>query len=209
MYTRSTLRFASAFAACAAVSLATLTSAAHAQNNFFPTNATLDSSNKVTGDAFVGYDAGFVNATSPTVNLVSGGSVSGYLDADNSSIVNMSSGSVGSSLVAFDSSTINLSGGSVGNTLQAGNSGTINLFGTGQTTTLVNANNSGYSQYSLSGTLSDGTVLVNKTLYVQNGTGARFTLNNAAAVPEPGSVALLPGLTTVGANLLRKRRVRK
>ncbi len=196
------------------MSLVTLAPAAHAQSNFFPNNTTLNASNPVTGDAIIGYanqtnNNNRTNPTSPTVNLVRGGSVSGLLIVNNSSTVNVSGGSVGNILSALNNSVVNLSGGSIAN-FEANQSGTLNIFGMGLTTILVNSNNSGRSQYSPSGTLSDSTVLVNKTLYVQNGTGAKFTLNNTpGVVPEPGSVALLVGLTTVCAGLLRKRQARK
>lgn len=181
------------------------------QSNFISTDTTLNSADPLTGGVIVGYASANdlnngTNPTSPTVRLVSGGSVDSLL-ALNSSNINASGGMSGF-LTASDSSIINVSGGSIGS-LEVASNGTINLFGTGQITTLVTANNGGFSQYSLSGLLSDGTILINKVLLVQNGSNARVTLNNTpAAVPEPGSVALLTGMGVTGAGLLARRKRR-
>ncbi len=96
---------------------------AHAQDVFFPTNTTLNATNPVPspGDAIVGYGnfndyINGLNPTSPTIAIVTGGSVADTLEVHNQSIINMSGGTVGSffgKILADDNSTINLSGGEV------------------------------------------------------------------------------------------------
>ncbi len=174
---------------------------------FFPNDATINYA--VPGYGIVGYANqgdyfNGTNPTSPTVNLITGGSVS-YLYAYTSSTVNMSGGSVGVFLYAFNSSTVNLSGGSVVRDVIAYDSSLLNIFGTGLTASLIDSGalGGGYSRYFLSGTLLDGTVLTNQNLYIQNGTGARFTLTN---VPAPGSlVTALMGIVP-GVFVLRRRK---
>ena len=114
-----------------------------------------------------------VNPASPTVSLVSGGSISGDLDVLNSShvsvsggsvagnlftynnsVVSISGGSITGGLTSMDSSVINISGGSIGGNLIAENSSTLNFFGS-LTDTLVNFGLPGYSEYALFGTLAD------------------------------------------------------
>ena len=102
---------------------------AAAQNNYFLNNATIGAGvyqSPINGNVIVGYYNG--QYTSPTVNLVNGGSVSGYLQADGG-IVNMSGGSVGNILEAANSSTVNMSGGTVSVDLAAANSSTVNVSG--------------------------------------------------------------------------------
>ncbi len=162
---------------------------------------------------------GSLSAADNSTVKMSGGSVGERLEATNSAIISLSGGSVGGILQAATNSTVNLSGGSINGYFQISNSGTLNVFGTGLAALLVDPSFSfdpndpflpRYSQYDLSGTLSDGTVLVNKELDVQNGTGARFLLfNTPAAVPEPGSLALFVGLCASGAGVFTRRRSRK
>ncbi len=132
-----------------------------------------------------------------------GGVIGDILLAENSSTTNFSGGRINGFLLAGNSSIVNISGGSIGGDIGAHDSGTINFFGTGLSDSLLNANYFGFSWYSLSGKLRDGTILDSKNLYIQN-TGAQFSLNNSA-VPEPGRIALLIGmLGTV--ELVRKRK---
>ena len=207
---------------------------AHAQTTYFPNDTTI--SGAVPSFAIIGFanqsDYNLrTNPTSPTVSLinsgsvresllaynsstvnVSGGSVRYGLVAYNSSTVNLSGGSVRVSLYAYNSSTVNLSGGSVGLNLGALGSGVLNIFGHNLVAPLMDPNytflGTNYSLYYLSGTLLDGTVLTNKNLYIQNGTGAGFTLTNLGnnAVPEPGSLALLVGGVGVLPLLALRRR---
>lgn len=235
--------------ALGALSLVISGSTANAQTTYFPYNATINYA--VPNPAVVGYanDNDYnnnLNGTSPTVNLVGGGSINGSMEADNSSIlnihggsvsstviasnhstinisdgslgsylraydnsvVNVSGGSIADALSAFDHSTFNLRGGTFGNVIFAAQSSTVNFFGTGLSDTLVTDNYRGFSQYSLSGSLLDGTDLTGKNLYVQNGTAA-FAFNpGTSSVPEPGSGAFLVGLASVGVGFLGKRRIR-
>lgn len=108
----------------AALALLVTTPAANAQFVFVPNDTTFDATNPLPppGTAVIGY-ANFddylngVNATSPTIRIVTGADVNA-LETHNSSVITMSGGSVGSSdflgkLLASDTSTINLSGGNV------------------------------------------------------------------------------------------------
>lgn len=138
-----------------------------------------------------------------TINM-SGGTTGVGLFAYNTGVINLSGGSIGGTLGTRNNGVINLSGGSVAFELSARNNGVINIFGTNLTSRLIDPNSGGgfSSLYNVSGTLLDGNVLTNKALYVQNGTSARFTLNN---VPEPGFLALLISVIP-GTMLLRRRR---
>jgi len=197
---------------------------AHAQSAFFPNNATINYA--IPQNAVVGYAnqndySNGTNPTSPIIYLIEGGSIGNILIVRNSSTVNLSGGSIGGNLSAYNTSTVNISGGSVGNNLVAldsstvnvsgssfgnlfaENAGVFNIFGRDLVAQLKSTNFFGSTRYSLSGTLVDGTVMSNKNLLIQNGTGARFTLNN---VPAPGSlmtalIGVIPGVL-----LLRRRR---
>ncbi len=201
---------------------------AQAQYTFFPNDATINYAINTTF-TIVGYASRDMNGnyqtpSSPRVKIVSGSNLVSLLNTWNSSIVdidagllnagvfvrdsstiNMNSGAVNDSINALNSSIVNLSGGHIKFGLYAENSSTINIFGSNLSTTLVNNNyRNAYSQYALSGTLRDGTVLTNQNLNIRNGTTARFTLNN---VPAPGS--LVTALIGVVPGVLMRRRRRK
>lgn len=104
---------------------------AQAQTTYFPSNATINYA--VSGNARVGYanQADYnnrINPTSPTVNLISGGSISS-LYAYNSSSVNMSNGSGVNTVQANDTSTVNINGGSVQVFLHAFNFSMVTISG--------------------------------------------------------------------------------
>ena len=99
----------------------------------------------------------------------------------------------------------NLFGGSI----YLDDASSLEIEGIGLSDTLINpaADGGEYSEYSLSGSLDNGTPLPGDLLlYVENGTGASFELVNDA-VPEPGTVALLGagGISLLG--LVRRCRV--
>ena len=182
--------------------------AAHAITfvNYYASNATLNTATN--GAGVVGYGNAadlltFKNGVSPTLNVAPSGSLSGPLSAYNNSVINMSGGSVGS-IAAYNNSVVNISGGNVGLSLTVSDNSALNLFGSGLTAKLI-ANLAGTAGYQVSGTLADGAVLKNETLLVK-GTGASFALKNAAATPEPGSMALVFGMASVGVSVLRRRR---
>lgn len=210
----------------AAVLLSGVHQTARAQDAYFGSDGTIDYA--VNGDTYVGYasqsdrDNG-INPTSPTVALVSGGNLGGLLLVQNSSTVDMSGGVIGDILEAADSSTtnisggrivgfltvgnsavVNISGGSISGSIAARGSSAINFFGTGLSDSLTNADYFGFSEYTLSGRLRDGTQMSGRIFYIQND-GAQFTLNNSP-VPEPGSIALLVGMAGAMVLLVRKRK---
>ena len=127
--TRLTQRLA-AFSALALLSA--VVSTAHAQF-FFPNDDTINYT--LPHNTYVGYASqndlyNRISPTSPTFNLISGGSIAGFLEAYNSSTVNLITGaSVGSVVSAYDSSKVNISGGSVGAGLYATSSSTVNIRG--------------------------------------------------------------------------------
>lgn len=168
--------------------------------NVFDSLIAFDSSTMSLSGGSVGY---FLDARGSSTMNMSGGNVGGSLFAADFSTMNVSGGSGGNNLYAADSSRVNVSGGMVASDLYAFGSSSLNFFGRGLMAPLINPNAFGFSLYSLSGTLLDGTVWTNKNLLIQNGIGARFTLNN---VPEPGVLGLLTGGIVSGMMLLRRRK---
>jgi hypothetical protein len=64
----------------------------------------------------------------------------------------------------------------------------IDIYGTGLATTLLDGNfQAMFTEYQLTGTLSDGTQF-STLIFIQNGTGASFAL--LPPVPEPSSLVL-------------------
>ena len=283
--TRPALRHAALPATLLLLSLGSL-SAVHAQNAYLGSNTTIDAAHSVAGYAAIGYGSNAdystqTNPVSPTVDLVSGGSIgleayvfnsstfnisggsvggSGIrafnsstvnisdgsalsIDVDNSSTLNLSGGNIGA-VNAYDNSIVNLSGGTINQTafaigsstltvsggsigsnfLAGGNSvlnffggnfggdfyatenSTLNFFGTGLSDTLTDPNASGsYSQYALFGTLSNGTRVNGKYVYLANGSNAQAIFHNTA-VPEASSVISFGILGLGSAGLLARRR---
>ncbi len=181
-------------------------SVAHAQVTFFPDNATIASA--ISGNVSIGYanqtdlDNG-LNGTSPTVNLVAGGSVNGFTKAYNSSVFSMSSGSA-ARIVGYNNSILNISGGTFIN-VAITNAAVLNLYGSGLSDTPDGFSPSG-AVFVLSGVLSDGTDISGLKAYVGSPNAQINFINSPAATPEPGSIALLVGMASVGVGLLRKRR---
>ena len=217
-------------AALAALGLLAFAPAANAQVSF-PADATINYA--INDDVNVGMDAAGSpsdssgNPYNPTVNVVTGANISGSIYSYNNSVVNMSGGAVSafytndtstfnltggairSGIFVYDSNTVNLYGGSIGGNLLIFHAGAINFFGTGFSSVLLTPDDgSGFSDYTISGILSDGTVLTQSPLFISNGDGGAFTFNavGGASVPEPGSLALLVGMVTVGAGVLRRNR---
>ena len=99
MHTRTVRRTQSAAAsAVLALALLGMSNAARAQDQYFTGNGstyTIDSTHSVVGTAYAGKDSTLTMNTSPTVDLVPGGSIGGNLSANDSSVVNLSGGSVG------------------------------------------------------------------------------------------------------------------
>ena len=139
---------------------------------------------------------------SSTINMNGGNAV--YVNAFDSSTLNVRGGNIRNLLAASGSSTVNMRGGSIDGDLRANDNSVFNFSGSGLVAPVSDMNDPTgfYTLYSLSGTLRDGTVLTNQNLYVQNRTGARFTLSN---VPAPSSL-LIGGVGVLPLLVLRRRR---
>jgi hypothetical protein len=131
-----------------------------------------------------------------TVNI--NGGVFNYLLASDSSTVNINSGIVNNTLYNNNAATLNLSGGTVGD-LYLYDSSVYNIYGPNLTSTLIGTNvsaggalNTGdlFSQYTLDGTLADGTDITGKSLFVVNGSTGSFNLLSSVTAPEPSTIAL-------------------
>jgi hypothetical protein len=116
----------------AAWGLAAFSQSARA-DSYFPTSTTINYA--VSGSAYVGQD-GTGGNSSPTVDLVTGGSTQDGLYLYNSSLLNMSGGIVGSNtsggnrnIEVSDNASVNLSGGTVGSTIDFDSTGTLNFSG--------------------------------------------------------------------------------
>ncbi len=156
--------------------------------------STLEMNGGSIGSAFgklLAYDQSIVNIHRGTV----------MLDAElqHSSTLNLEEGRIGNDLITFDDSTVNMRGGSVGHAIITNHNSTFNLsggriqdnvfiqdssilniYGVGLRAVLVDPNYQDfYSEYMLFGRFVDGTFLNGKVIFVQNGTGAGFTLNAA------------------------------
>ena len=142
---------------------------------------------------------------------ITGGVISNGMTVFDSSVITISGGNINNNLLAYNQGVVNILGGASPD-LYAADSSLINLYGAGLSGTLVNAHyrdNFGNedSLYAVSGLLRDGTILSGKNIYIRNGSGARFTLNNSAAVPEPGStLAAALGAAFSTGFLLRRRK---
>lgn len=153
-----------------ALALIAFATAAQAQNAFFASDTTLDSSNPVHGDAYVGY-ANFddylnsVNGTSPTVTMITGGSVDFNMQTFNGSTLNILDGTIGAvfgSLEGFDHSTVNMSGG------------TLNLDAEFQSSSVFN--------FSGGQILDDVTTVDNTSLHMSGGSIGNALLLNGSSV---------------------------
>ena len=155
--------------------------------------------------------------TGATINVSGSSVIVGNLISSGGSI-HYSGGSVGGQLTSKGTCTLTYSGGSVGSFNSGGglydsDSAIFNILGTNLSATLVAPNVFGkYSEYSLTGTLSDNTSLSGQVILVQNGTGAQFQFNGQPALPAadptpaPGSLIVsLLGVAGVSFGLRRKR----
>jgi hypothetical protein len=209
----SLVRNTIALTALSALALGGSLTAASAQAPYYTKDSTI---NSAVVDAFVGIDS-LGNLFNPTVNVVTGGSVSGIMSTNGNSTFNVSGGSITNGMSALDNSQVNISGGTFGNAIFAFDSTQVTISGgafgqasfgqplgvnffdlsTGGFTLIghnLAATNVGAdlfltgTDYTLTGTLLDGT---NLSGYVLNlGDSSAFTLSNVtpAAVPELSSL---------------------
>lgn len=123
-------------------------------------------------------------------------------------IVNVTGGEVTDEADAWNQGILNVYGGQFDGGLFARFGGTINIYGSGLSASLLDPNyQHTYSLYSLSGTLQDGTMLTNQSLFIENDgvTYGHSSYHLFNAVPEPGSLALLAGIGATGLLGLSKR----
>lgn len=167
-----------------------------------------------------------------TINII-GGVITDELRAYGVSVINVSGGTSNFEINSYGGvvnftggyntldlnaalgGVFNLSGGSFGSSLYVDDNSTMNLTGMGLSAALVDSdhiyngldqtyNGKRFTEYMLSGVLADRSSVNGKMLFVQNGTGAKFTLTN---VPAPASLPVFAvGLMGVGLGVLRKRR---
>lgn len=230
-------------------------------DTYFPGDATINY--EVPDYAIIGQDA-LGNNFSPTINLITGGSVDGILQTYNGSLVNMTGGTIGNGVItndtsifvksngsvnglvyALNSSALKLQGGTLTDGVQIQDTATLAMSGGSVSLDLMASGNSlvdmsggkiggnfyafdasvikfhgtnlkevlnsamdGYSDYTLSGTLMDGTSLNGKELLVQTGTGASFQLLTAP-IPETSSLVIIVlGVSGGGLFLFRQERQR-
>jgi hypothetical protein len=175
-------------------------------------NSTLRMSGGTVGESVVSFNNSVIHLT--------GGDIGKHIEADPGGTVHVYGGNVVEDAIAFGTLNIyggaigedltvhaggvaNLYGGQIANVLFPQGTGVINVFGTDLLLTEVRQLPLGGREFLLTGTLRDGTSLNNTVLFFR---GGQVVLNS---VPEPGSVALLCGMGTVGGGLLFRRRRRK
>ena len=160
----------------------------------------------ISGGAF----SGDVNALDSSTITVSGGSFGGTLYAFDTTLVTVSGGSFSSFLDDDFSSTVTVSGGTYGQyqgvNFLDDSYGIFTLVGNNLTATIISPNFTyAHTQYALTGTLQSGTNLSGYVLSVHNGSTFILQTTNTT-VPEPGSLALLMGMTLTGSMWVRRRR---
>jgi hypothetical protein len=159
---------------------------------------------------------------------VYGGSTGGDVEGHDASTVNVYGGSIGSQLVSLGNSTVNIYAGRVATDMSAEQNGVLNVYGgsfggdlvSATGATVVNlfgsdlaltdpvAVNDRRTDYTLMGTLEDGTSLDGKTAIAFN--GGQIVLHDLpAAVPEPGRLAFLFGVAVPGGLWAWRRRTQR
>jgi hypothetical protein len=136
-----------------------------------------------------------------TINLAGGG-IAGDLQASGNSLINMTAGTVDGGAFTHDHAVLNYIGGTILGGIHAAvtpattslpglaayDDSTINIYGTDLATTLLDPNfQAMFTEYQLTGTLSDGTEF-STLMFIQNGTGASFAL--LPPVPEPSTLLM-------------------
>jgi len=111
----------------------------------------------------------------------------------------------GSDVTAFNDGILNLRGGLIqSDFLRAAEGGTLNIFGTNLVAQLINpTGDNGYSIYTLSGLLADGSSINGVEMRIRNdGVTYGHSTFNLINVPAPGAAAIL----AVGGLLASRRR---
>lgn len=136
-----------------------------------------------------------VNVMSGAIGiLVANTNTSSLGDILGSCLVNVTGGTFTGEINAFNDGILDLRGGSVlGASLTASEGGTFNIYGSGLAAQLLNPNApGGYSLYSISGLLSDGSPLDGVQLRVRNdGVTYGHSTFNLINVPSPGLAGLM------------------
>ena len=142
---------------------------------------------------------------------INGGTLTGNLGS-NGGTVALNGGTVNGLVVANPGGSITYSGGSVLRSLRIFNNATLNITGTGLTATALTSDLSGSNEYSVSGTLTDHTVLNGQIVYAQLGAATTFQFNGQPAIspastPAPGSLSVaLLGFAGLSFGLARRRK---
>ncbi len=155
----------------------------------------------------IGHINGTVFASGHCHVFLNGGTIGqAFIARENAHII-INNRSVGGGIF-LDQSVAEIRGGGSNAGATAYDQSVINVYGTDLKATLTDpdfilGNKYHFSVYTLSGKLSDGTSVNGVGLYVQNETGARFTLNN----PKPRGIHPIPG--KADASLLLRKRTRR
>lgn len=136
-----------------------------------------------------------INVSGGTIHtLVANSQTDPFGENLGSCVVNVTGGIFTSEIIGYNDGIVNLRGGSIlGAKLKAADGATLNIYGSDLTAQLVDPNApNGYSLYTVSGLLSDGSPLDGVELRVRNdGVTYGHSSFNLIDVPEPGTVGVL------------------
>ena len=144
---------------------------------------------------------------------ISGGNINSadFFTSSSGSVATITGGNI--ALLRAKSTLTDISGGTGGDIIAFGGT-TLNFYGMGLGDTLVDSMSSGppnftlvgdtFSKYALFGNLQSGSSLNGRFLYIPNRETVSTNFINAV-VPEPGSLALLAGLSVTGSVFMVSR----
>jgi hypothetical protein len=161
--------------------------------------------------SLLGYDNSTSNMSGGTLHLdaefqntatfnFSGGDIQDDIISHDDTRINISGGNIEHAVLLNDSSVNTMTGGMVAADIWVQDASLLTMFGPDLVANLTDPNFQGgfYSQYTMSGHLSNGDDITGQIVNVQNGSGAQLSV-----VPEPASLIGLGGL--VLGFLLRRR----
>ena len=161
--------------------------------------------------SLLGYDGSTSNMSGGTLHLdaefqntatfnFSGGNIQDDIISHDDTRINISGGNIEHAVLLNETSVNTMTGGMVAAEIWVQDASLLTMFGPDLVANLTDPNFQGgfYSQYTMSGHLSNGDDITGQIVNVQNGSGAQLSV-----VPEPASLIGLGGL--VLGYLLRKR----